>query len=53
MEARQSINAETTRMLEKWTDIEMYKIWDRESDARKKDIALIELEKRKDKEFVG
>lgn len=53
IEARHKIGAETKDTLEKWNNIEIYKIWDRESDARKKDIVLIELEKRKDGAFVG
>ena len=53
IKARHSIGAETGATMEKWNNIAIYKEWDRESDERKKDIVLVELEKRKDGDWLG
>ena len=52
IKARHSIGAETDATMEKWDNIAIYKEFDRDSDERKKDIVLVELEKRKDGEWL-
>lgn len=53
IKARHSIGAETDATMEMWNNIAIFKEFDREGDERMIDIVLVELEKRKDAEWLG